>query len=96
MKLFIHFSVIVLLLLALPLAHHSQLLTLEEDHDFHLSVKAEKKLPLTPFLNICQVIIILLVIESFGCRFLYFLSNYRQRFFSPVFYQGNYIATHSH
>ena len=99
MKLFIHFSVIVLLLLTLTLTHPypNQLLTLEEGPDSHLSDKAEKKkLPLIPFLKICQIIIVLLVNESLSFRFLYFLSNYRLRFFSPVFYQGNYIATHSH
>ncbi|MFJ7746264.1 hypothetical protein [Peribacillus sp. NPDC097295] len=96
MKLFIHFSVIALLILALPLPHHNQLLTLEEGHDFHLSEKAEKKLPPIPFLKIYQVIIVLLVIESPVLRFLYFLSDYRQRFFSPIFYQGNYMAIHPH
>ena len=98
LKFMIHFSVIALLLSTL---HHSYqqptpLLTLEEGHDVHLLKKVEKKIALLPYLKVSLILIVLLVKETWLFRFLHFLSTFCRRFFNPVFYQANYIASLTH
>ncbi|MFJ7828882.1 MAG: hypothetical protein ACI35J_01670 [Peribacillus sp.] len=97
MKFIIHFSVIALLLWTLPHSYQQHTpLTLEEGHDVHLLKKIEKKFALIPFLKVSLILIVLLVKESWIFLFLYFLSAFRRRFFNPVFYQANYIASLTH
>ncbi|MGE7119886.1 hypothetical protein ACQKIC_06715 [Peribacillus sp. NPDC046944] len=99
MKFIIHFSVIALLLWTLLHSYQQHTpLTLEEDHDVHLlkKVENEKKFALIPYLKVSLILIVLLMKESWIFRFLYFLSAFRRRFFNPVFYQANYIASLTH
>ncbi|AXN37603.1 hypothetical protein CN689_25525 [Peribacillus butanolivorans] len=97
MKLFIQLSAITLLLwtLHIPLQHHTQPLNLEEHTDVHHWDKAEKKLPFIPFLGSWQDVILFLTFEFCIFNFLYFHSNLRRRFLSPVFFQANYVSTNS-
>lgn len=97
MKLFIHLSAIILLLWTLPIQfhHHAQQLTIEEHTGVHQWEKADKKLPFVPFLSSWQSIIIVFIFEFSILSFLYFHSNLRQRYLSPVFYQANYVALRS-
>ncbi|MGE7759170.1 hypothetical protein [Peribacillus sp. NPDC097895] len=97
MKYFIHLAAIILLLWTLPMQfhHHAQQLTLEEHTDVHHWEKADKKIPLVPFFSSWQTIIHFVIFELSILSFLYFHSNLRQRYLSPVFFQANYVATHS-
>ncbi|AOH55795.1 hypothetical protein ABE28_015645 [Peribacillus muralis] len=97
MKFFIQLSAIILLLWTVPgqFHQHTQQLTLEEHTDVHHWDKADKKVPFIPSLNSLQAIIIFLVFEISILSFLYFHSNLRQRYLSPVFFQANYVAAHS-
>ncbi|MDM5293819.1 hypothetical protein QUF81_11590 [Peribacillus simplex] len=97
MKFFIHLSAIVLILWTMPIQfhHHGQQLTLEEHIDVHHWEKADKKLPFVPFLSSWQSIIIIIIFEFSILSFLYFHSNLRRRYLGPVFFQANYVATHS-
>ncbi|MGE7905398.1 hypothetical protein ACQKNS_13475 [Peribacillus sp. NPDC094092] len=94
MKFFIHMSAIILLLWTLPVQfhHHAQQLTIEEHTDVHHWDKADKKQPFVPSLGSWQTLIIILFFECSILSFLYFHSNLRRRYLSPVFFQANYVA----
>lgn len=97
MKFFIHMSAIILLLWTLPIQFHhpAQQLTIEEHTDVHHWDKADKKQPLVPSFSSWQSLIIILIFEFSISSFLYFHSNLRRRYLSPVFFQANYVALRS-
>ncbi|MFJ8067814.1 hypothetical protein ACIQZD_02525 [Peribacillus sp. NPDC096447] len=97
MKFFIHMSAIILLLWTLPIQfhQHAQQLTIEEHTDVHHWDKADKKQPFVPSFNSWQSLIIVLIFEFSILSFLYFHSNLRLRYLSPVFFQANYVALRS-
>ncbi|PJN89303.1 hypothetical protein [Bacillus sp. mrc49] len=97
MKFVIQLSAIILLLWTVPAQfhQHAQQLALEEHTDVHHWDKADKKVPLIPALSSLQAIIIILLVEFSILSFLYFHTNLRQRYLSPVFFQANNVAAHS-
>ena len=97
MKFFIHMSAIILLLWTLPIQfhHHAQQLTIEEHTDVHHWDKADKKQPFVPSFSSWQSLIVIIIFEFSIMGFLYFPSNLRRRYLSPVFYQANYVASRS-
>lgn len=97
MKFFIHMSAIILLLwtLSIQFHHPAQQLTIEEHTDVHHWDKADKKQPLVPSFSSWQSLIIILIFEFSILSFLYFHSNLRLRYLSPVFFQANYVALRS-
>jgi hypothetical protein len=97
MKFFIHMSAIILLLwtLSIQFHHPAQQLTIEEHTDVHHWDKADKKQPLVPSFSSWQSLIIILIFEFSILSFLYFHSNLRRRYLSPVFFQANYVALRS-
>ncbi|MEF2093971.1 hypothetical protein V3595_04720 [Bacillus sp. CFBP9009] len=90
-------SAIILLLWTLPIQfhQHAQQLNIEEHTDVHHWDKADKKQPFVPSFNSWQSLIIVLIFEFSNLSFLYFHSNLRRRYLSPVFFQANYVALRS-
>ena len=93
MKLFIHLSVMILLLWILPLPHlpHVHLGTLEEADTLHLTDNDQKQ-STEPFLGFEQESTLLIILLFFTISSLLFREIRLICYLGPVFYQGNYLS----